>query len=126
MKRWLTTDGTNTENEVAEVAYDYRIELEGLHLVDSAEVNKQDALAAAYLRKRIVPVVGRIPLNRAPGTWRWLCGNINGLATSKSQNFKADQLKNIVDKYDPNGFAFCEVGLDSQCFKASETIPTFS
>ena len=39
--------------------------------------------------------------------------------------FKATQLREIIDTYDVNGLAFCEVGIDTRCFKPSETVASF-
>lgn len=51
--------------------------------------------------------------------------NVNGLATHRIRNFKATRVNDIVNEYDVDGLGFCEVGIDTRCFKASESITSF-
>lgn len=125
MKRRLKFSDTTTEQELKDAVDDFRMEQEGIGDIDADIVQEEDRKASAYLEKRMVPTIGSIPVERRPGTWRWVFGNINNLATHKVRNFKAHQLRAIKDKYDVNGLAFCEVGLDTRCFKPSETICSF-
>ncbi|KAL3787600.1 hypothetical protein ACHAWO_005518, partial [Cyclotella atomus] len=125
MKRRLKPTETTTDQEIRQAVEDYRLEGEGLADVDQAMLQEMNIQADRYLSKRKVPTIGSVPTKKADGTWRWLFGNVNGLATHRARNYKASQLSKLNDTYDFNGLAFCEVGVDTRCFKASESITSF-
>jgi hypothetical protein len=113
MKRWLKVSDTTTEQELEQAVCDIKLEQEGLCGVDFDLIRREDQAAINYLNKRIVPVIGQVPTKKSGGTWRFLLGNANGLATHRTRNFKAQQVNNIVSEYDIDGMAFWEVGIDT-------------
>lgn len=124
MKTRLRLSEATTDEETKQVADDYHLELEGLAGMDFELLRAVDAAADDYIAKRVVPVVGYVPKERVSGEWRWLFGNLNGLATHKVRNFKASQLEDITSTYGVKGYGFVEVGIDSRLLKASETLDT--
>lgn len=124
MTRRLRPTDTTTDNEIRQAVEDFHLEAEGL-LVDNELLQEMNIQADRYISKRIVPTIGSVPTKKADGTWRWLFGNVNGLATHRARNYKASQLRKIHSTYDLNGLAFCEVGIDTRCIKASESLPSF-
>jgi hypothetical protein len=123
MNRRLKPTETTTEQGIRQaVIEEFHLETEGLANVDSALLQEMNIQADRYISKRTVPTIGSVPLKKADGTWRWLFGNANGLITHRACNYKASQLREINATYDLNGLAFCKVGIDTRCFKASESI----
>lgn len=125
MKKRLRNSDTTTEYEMEQAVQDLRMESAGLGDIDMSLIQREDQAAINYLNKRIVPVIGRVPIKKEAGTWRFLLGNANGLATHRVRNFKATRVNDIVAEYDVDGLGFCEVGIDTRCFKASESITSF-
>ena len=113
-----------SESEIAEAYEDRRADLDSLHDVDSSLIHSSDQAALNYFNKRNVPPIGSVPIPRQSGTWRWICANVNGLATTRSRNDKVQKTHDLLSKYDANGLAFCEVGLDCRALRAHETLPS--
>lgn len=113
MKRRLKVNDNSTEFELEQAVEEIRQEQECPTSVNWNLQQQEDQAAINYLHKRIVPVIGRVPKERAAGSWRLLLGNTNGLATRKSRNYKVDKLTAVTRDYDINIYAFQEVGLDT-------------
>jgi hypothetical protein len=125
MKRRLKVSDTTTEYDLEQAVAELKEEQEDQGALDFGLIQEQDQAATNYLLKRIVPVIGHVPKKRTAGSWRFLLGNANGLATHKVRNFKAQQLESIDREYSIDGMAFQEVGIDTRCFKPSESIVSF-
>jgi hypothetical protein len=124
MKQRLRRSETVTEAEIREAVEDHRLVQQGLHDLDQELVQGMDNEALSYLSKRRVPVVGYIPPKKLAGTYRWLFGNINGLSTNRTRNFKSETLRSLLTEYEPDGLGFVEIGIDVRHLKPSETIAT--
>lgn len=109
MRQRLRFENGVNEDEIKEAVSEERVS----GSTDQLAITTEDKAAQTYYRKRVVPIVGHVPAARVSGMWRWACGNVNGLATNKTANFKADQLTALRQKYDINGYSFCEIGVDS-------------
>jgi hypothetical protein len=114
---------TITEEEIKDAVQDSKLEMEGLLNVDPQLIAIEETAANAYYNKRNIPPIGSIPTERPAGTWRWIFGNVNGIATSRVRNFKIGRLKAIKDKYNANGIGMVEVGLDMRELRAHQTLP---
>jgi hypothetical protein len=126
MKQRLRRSEAVTEADIREAVEDHRLVQQGLHDLDQQLVQEMDNEASSYLSKRRVPVVGYIPLppKKLAGTYRWLFGNINGLSTNRTRNFKSETLRSLLTEYEPDGLGFVEIGIDVCHLKPSETIAT--
>jgi hypothetical protein len=95
MKRRLKPTETTTDHEIRQAVEDFHLEADGLWNVDNALLQEMNIQADRYISKRVVPTIGSVPIKKADGTWRWLFGNVNGLATHRACNYKASQLREI-------------------------------
>ncbi len=90
--------------------------------LDQTARDTEEARLSAYLRKRIVPTFGHVPITRPDGIERLLCANLNGLATAKVRNYKVSQIKSICHEYNISGILANEHGLNLSSLKPSETL----
>lgn len=118
----LKSKGEVTDREIREAVEEAHLEARGTGGINQSLIGVEDELAQRYIRKRIVPTLGRVPKPKADGVWRWICANVNGLATSKSANLKAERTQELIREYDADGLALCEIGVDPRQFKASQSI----
>jgi hypothetical protein len=113
--------GINNINNLAEEELrDQMDEFQGLYSSRSEELrqSQQDATWDRYTQLH-VPRIGCLPSPRPHGTFRWMYCQVNGLASAKSRKSKIYDTWELAEKYDVDGIAFVEVGVNWRKFKTS-------
>lgn len=101
-------------------------DLSDLHSVrtDDLHTSQQQALHARY-KLFHVPRIGHIPSPRPHGVFRWMYCQVNGLASAQRRAAKLHDTGEIAEKYDVDGIAFVEVGVNWSKFPSSHRLASW-
>ena len=120
-RRLQQRQGVVSEEEIGECVAEYKDQLQSQEIPQEVLDNETERLNA-YLKKRVVPTFGHVPITRPDGVNRLLCANVNGLATASVRNYKVEQIKSISREYNVNGLVFVEHGINMSNLKPSQTL----
>ena len=121
-RRLQRRQGVVSEEEIEECVAEYKEELNHSKEIPQEVLDGETERLQAYLKKRVVPTFGHVPITRPDGIERLLCANVNGLATAKVCNYKVAQIKSITREYNVNGLVLVEHGLNMSNLKSLQTL----
>lgn len=86
--------------------------------------SKWDALTQRY-NKSHVPWVGFMPQPWLHGVFCWMYCQVNGLAGNRSKRNKVRDIRQLAEKYDVDGIALVEVGVNWKYFGTSARLSSW-
>lgn len=95
-------------------------EFQGLYSTRSEQLRQSQSAATADRYKQLhVPRFGYLPSPRPHGTFRWMYCQVNGLASAASRANKVHDTWELAEKYEVDGVAFVEVGVNWNKYMSS-------
>jgi len=110
----------NIDNLAEDDLMDHFDDFQGVYSSRSEDLRQSEQQALHDRYKQLhVPRIGHIPSPRPHGSFRWMCCQVNGLATARIRKAKIHDTWSLAELYDVDGIAFIEDGVNWKHFKTS-------
>ena len=101
-------------------------EFQGLYSSRSEQLRQSQLDATSDRYKQLhVPRFGYLPSPRPHGMFRWMYCQVNGLASAASRTTKLHDTWELAEKYEVDGIAFVEVGVNWNKYKTSSRLSSW-
>ena len=101
-RRLANIKGGISDEDIRKIAYEWNDEQEMGNFDEQIVQLEADRLAKRY-EKSHGPAIGHMPENKEDGRWRFMCCQVNGMATQSARERKVREMSCLARKYDVNG-----------------------